>query len=128
MFLAQGLGPRPPDPAQEGGLNQAAIEALITNKKLNKFKLCNKWDEWKAGGELLLYQANNRINRRNGEAPALTFSVDISPMRVEVREVHPSLTEFVTHLCAVLGGVFTTMGLIDGFFFYSTRALTKKTM
>ena len=46
----------------------------------------------------------------------------------EVREVHPSLTEFVTHLCAVLGGVFTTMGLIDGFFFYSTRALTKKTM
>ena len=80
------------------------------------------------GGELLLYQANNRINRRNGEAPALTFSVDISPMRVEVREVHPSLTEFVTHLCAVLGGVFTTMGLIDGFFFYSTRALTKKTM
>ena len=80
------------------------------------------------GGELLLYQANNRINRRNGEAPALTFSVDISPMRVEVREVHPSLTEFVTHLCAVLGGVFTTMALIDGFFFYSTRALTKKTM
>ena len=81
-----------------------------------------------AGGELLLYQANNRINRRNGEAPSLHFSVDISPMRVEVREVHPSLTEFVTHLCAVLGGVFTTMGLIDGFFFYSTRALTKKTM
>ena len=78
--------------------------------------------------ELLLYQANNRINRRNGEAPSLHFSVDISPMRVEVREVHPSLTEFVTHLCAVLGGVFTTMGLIDGFFFYSTRALTKKTM
>ena len=49
-------------------------------------------------------------------------------MRVEVRETHPSLTAFLTHLYAVLGGVFTTMGLVDGFFFYSTRALTKKSI
>ena len=42
-----------PDASQQGGLNQAGIEALITNKKLDKFKLRDKWAEWKDNGELL---------------------------------------------------------------------------
>ena len=42
-----------PDPSQEGGLDQAAVEALITNAKLDKFKLRKKWAEWKDEGELL---------------------------------------------------------------------------
>ena len=42
-----------PDASQEGGLNQAAVEALITNAQLDKFKLRNKWAEWKEEGELL---------------------------------------------------------------------------
>ena len=42
-----------PDATQEGGLDQAAVEALITNKQLDKFKLRKKWAEWKEEGELL---------------------------------------------------------------------------
>ena len=42
-----------PDASQEGGLDQAAIEALVTNAKLDKFKLRKKWDEWRADGDLL---------------------------------------------------------------------------
>ena len=42
-----------PDATQEGGLNQADVEALITNVKLDKFKLRMKWAEWKEEGELL---------------------------------------------------------------------------
>ena len=42
-----------PDATQEGGLNQADVEALITNAKLDKFKLRKKWAEWKDEGELL---------------------------------------------------------------------------
>ena len=42
-----------PDATQEGGLDQADIEALITNAKLDKFKLRQKWAEWKEEGELL---------------------------------------------------------------------------
>ena len=42
-----------PDATQEGGLNQADIEALITNEKLDKFNLRKKWAEWKDEGELL---------------------------------------------------------------------------
>jgi len=42
-----------PDATQEGGLNQIAIDALITNKKLDKFKLRKKHKEWGDEGELL---------------------------------------------------------------------------
>ena len=42
-----------PDATQEGGLDQEAVEALITNKKLDKFNLRKKWAEWKEEGELL---------------------------------------------------------------------------
>jgi len=42
-----------PDATQEGGLNQADVEALITNAKLDKYKLRQKWAEWKEEGELL---------------------------------------------------------------------------
>ena len=42
-----------PDATQEGGLDQMAVEALITNAKLDKFKLRKKWVEWKEEGELL---------------------------------------------------------------------------
>ena len=42
-----------PDATQEGGLDQVAVESLITNKKLDHFKLRQKWEEWRAGDELL---------------------------------------------------------------------------
>jgi len=42
-----------PDATQEGGLDQRAVEALITNAKLDLFKLFDKWAEWKKERELL---------------------------------------------------------------------------
>jgi len=42
-----------PDATQEGGLDQAAVEALITNEKLDRFKLRKKHQEWGDNGELL---------------------------------------------------------------------------
>jgi hypothetical protein len=42
-----------PDESQDGGLDVAAVEALLTNSKLDKFKLRKKWAEWKEEDELL---------------------------------------------------------------------------
>ena len=42
-----------PDESQDGGLDQAAVTALLTNERLDKFKLRKKWAEWKEDGELL---------------------------------------------------------------------------
>ena len=40
-----------PDASQDGGLNQAAIEALITEELLNQHGLGVKWDEWMEGNK-----------------------------------------------------------------------------
>ena len=40
-----------PDASQEGGLNQAAIEALITEELLDQHGLGVKWDEWMEGNK-----------------------------------------------------------------------------
>jgi len=43
-----------PDATQDGGLDVTAVEALITNAKLDKFKLRKKHKEWGDDGDLLL--------------------------------------------------------------------------
>ena len=36
-----------PDESQDGGLDQVAITALLTDARLDRFKLRDKWAEWK---------------------------------------------------------------------------------
>jgi hypothetical protein len=40
--------------------------------------------------------------------------------------VRQSLAAFLTSICAIIGGVFTVTGLIDGGIFHTTNALKKK--
>ena len=42
-----------PDATQDGGLDQAAVMALLTDARLDKFNLRKKWKEWGAEDELL---------------------------------------------------------------------------
>ena len=37
----------------------------------------------------------------------------ISPIRVRIEEESQSFTTFLTSLCAIVGGVFTVMSLLD---------------
>ena len=45
--------------------------------------------------------------------PQTVFSYDISPLRVGHRQAVGSFGDYLTQLCAVVGGVFTVFGLID---------------
>eukprot|EP01062_Namystynia_karyoxenos_P014085 TRINITY_DN15069_c0_g1_i1.p1 TRINITY_DN15069_c0_g1~~TRINITY_DN15069_c0_g1_i1.p1 ORF type:complete len:486 (+),score=172.22 TRINITY_DN15069_c0_g1_i1:84-1460(+) len=45
--------------------------------------------------------------------PEARFSYDLSPTAVSVRRGGRRWYEFLTNLCAIIGGVFTVMGLID---------------
>jgi len=45
--------------------------------------------------------------------PQTVFSYDISPLRVVHRQAVGSFGDYLTQLCAVVGGVFTVFGLID---------------
>lgn len=51
---------------------------------------------------------------------------DLSPMMVQLTEHRRSLTHFLTGVCAIVGGVFTVAGMLDGMLYHSTRALKKK--
>lgn len=54
------------------------------------------------------------------------FMYDLSPMMVQLTEHKKSLAHFLTGVCAIIGGVFTVAGMVDGMLYHSTRALKKK--
>ena len=45
--------------------------------------------------------------------PEAKFSYDLSPMAVAVRTTGKRWYDFVTSICAIVGGTFTTVGLVD---------------
>lgn len=47
------------------------------------------------------------------DVPEARFSYDISPMSVIVQKEGRKWYDYVTSLCAIIGGTFTTLGLID---------------
>lgn len=54
------------------------------------------------------------------------FMYDLSPMMVQLTEHRRSLAHFLTGVCAIVGGVFTVAGMLDGMLYHSTRAIKKK--
>lgn len=54
------------------------------------------------------------------------FIYDLSPMLVRLTEYRHSFTHFLTNVCAIVGGVFTVAGMLDGMLYHSGRVLKKK--
>jgi hypothetical protein len=48
------------------------------------------------------------------DVPEARFSFDLSPMAVVISKKSMALYEFVTHICALIGGTFTVVGLMSG--------------
>ena len=69
---------------------------------------------------------NNNWYDDDKSLPSAVFSYDISPMQVVVKEERMSFASFLTQICAIIGGVFTVTGLIDGFIFHGGNTLRKK--
>ena len=60
------------------------------------------------------------------ETPSIKISYDLSPMHIAVEEVSMPLYRFITSVCAIIGGVFTTIGLIDALLFRLAQTIGKK--
>lgn len=71
------------------------------------------------------YTVNNRQTIR-GYSPTAVFSFDFSPLRVAIVEERTDLATFLTQVCAIIGGVFTVVGLIDASLFHASDLLAKK--
>lgn len=59
-------------------------------------------------------------------SPSAKFSFDVSPIQIVVTEQRKALYHFVTSTCAVVGGVFTVAGIVDGVVHSGKAMLAKK--
>lgn len=48
------------------------------------------------------------------DVPEARFSYDISPMSVTITRQGKKWYEFITSICALIGGTFTVVGLLNG--------------
>jgi len=60
------------------------------------------------------------------EVPSVKFNYDLSPMHVSVEEIATPFYQFITSACAIIGGVFTVIGLADALLFRLAGLMTKK--
>eukprot|EP00038_Savillea_parva_P009238 m.182194 g.182194 ORF g.182194 m.182194 type:complete len:388 (-) comp15467_c0_seq1:133-1296(-) len=69
-----------------------------------------------------------RIRQQLGESglPGVFFMFEISPILVQLTESSRSFMHFLTSVCAIIGGVFTVAGMVDGMIYHSLRSLQKK--
>uniref|UniRef100_M4BE25 Thioredoxin domain-containing protein n=2 Tax=Hyaloperonospora arabidopsidis (strain Emoy2) TaxID=559515 RepID=M4BE25_HYAAE len=61
-----------------------------------------------------------------GKQPSALFRFDISPLVIQVTADDTPFYHFITHLCAVIGGVFTILGLVDSGVFHAMNSIKKK--
>lgn len=61
-----------------------------------------------------------------GVHPAAKFSHDMSAIQIVVTEQPKQFYRFVTSTCAVIGGVFTVAGIVDGLVHSGRQVLKKK--
>ena len=72
------------------------------------------------------YTVSNNHYKDGSSLPSAIFSYDISPMQVLVKEEGKTFAQFLTQICAIIGGVFTVTGLVDAAFFHTSASLRKK--
>jgi hypothetical protein len=58
--------------------------------------------------------------------PSAKFSFDLSPTQIVVKQTRQPLSTFVTSVCAIIGGVFTVIGLVDSVLYHSLSVLKKQ--
>ena len=58
--------------------------------------------------------------------PGLYFVYEFSPLRSVIRETQLPFFELCTSLCAILGGVFTMMGMVDSVLYSMSKEVKRK--
>lgn len=72
------------------------------------------------------YTAHSNEYLEKEDLPSVMFRYDLSPMSVRVSEQSVPFYHFLTNACAIVGGVFTVIGILDQLFYQTARAFSKK--
>ena len=57
--------------------------------------------------------------------PNAVFHYDISPVMVVMAEETQSFSSFITNICAVIGGIYTAVGLLDNVLYHAGESVKK---
>ena len=60
------------------------------------------------------------------DLPGVFFYYDLSPIKVTFKEHKTLFLHFATNVCAIVGGVFTVSGIVDGLFYHTHKLIRKK--
>ena len=60
------------------------------------------------------------------EEPGIEFKYDLSPISIVVQQESMPLYRFITSSCAIVGGVFTVIGLFENVIHVTSAAINKK--
>ena len=76
--------------------------------------------------DLVKYQTlsqSQEVSYDLSDVPSARFNYDIAPMSVQVaRKGRKTWYEFVTSVFAIVGGTFTTLGLVDGILYKTFKS------
>ena len=90
----------PPNP------KTSALQVVLTSVEPSKKNHDASFDAYEYTVHSHLYNTD--------DVPAAKFSYDMSPIQIVVTERKKAFYHFVTTTCAIIGGVFTVAGIIDG--------------
>ncbi|KAF0696306.1 Aste57867_12939 [Aphanomyces stellatus] len=74
------------------------------------------------------YTAHSNEYKEEDDLPSIMFRYDLSPMSVRITEKTVPFYHFLTSACAIIGGVFTVIGLLDQIIHQTAKALNKKVL
>jgi len=77
---------------------------------------------------LYKYSAHSNEYQETDDVPSVMIRYDLSPMSVVVTESYKPFYHFVTNACAIIGGVFTVIGLVDSIVHQISTSLNKKVL
>jgi len=70
---------------------------------------------------------SNRYDSKDG-VPAIEFTYDLSPISIVLEQERMPVYRFITSSCAIIGGVFTVIGLLENIIHYTAAQMMKKTI
>lgn len=69
---------------------------------------------------------SNKFSAPDGAAPSVDFKYDLSPISIVAQQTRMPAYRFVTSTCAIIGGVFTIIGIIEAVLHYTSERFLKK--
>jgi len=69
---------------------------------------------------------SNKFEASDKQAPSVAFSYDLSPISIVVHQTRTPAYRFLTSTCAIIGGVFTVIGLLESILHHTASKVMKK--